>query len=229
MRIIQPHSRRNEGGEVFVKINSIKWIVAILLVIAGISSLMYVYFSVYSPTVEENEKLEKNIKLSEQTYANLSYYHANEDMFKKETDSLKGKVEQILSVFPVEIKTEDELIYANYLEEKFGYHISSLNIGADYSLYTMSSGHTLCSQYITVPYKTDYEGFKKLVTFFNGDNKTGTDYPASIVTISVSLADNSISGSMLLRRYYVVGQNAEYLPPVIPEGMFDIGVDNIFG
>ncbi len=212
-----------------MKINSIKWIVAILLVIAGIASIVYVYSSIYSPTVEENEKLEKDIKLSEQAYAKLSYYHVNEDIFKKETEDMKKDVEQILSVFPVEIKVEDELIYANYLEQELGYHISSLSVGADYSLYTMSSGHTLCAQYVTVPYETDYEGLKELINFFNEDNKTGSQYPASIVTISVSISNGRISGSMVLRRYYVIGQNADYLPPVIPDGMFDIGVDNIFG
>ena len=146
-------------------------------------------------------------------------------------EQLKKEVAQMLSAFPAEIRIEDELLYVEYLEEKLEYDIGSLSIGADYSIYTMANGSTLCTQYVTVPYKTNYSGFKSLVNFFNGENKTGEQYPASIVQISVAHneSDGSISGSMVLRRYYIVGGDAEYVPPKIPDGMFDIGIENIFG
>ena len=146
-------------------------------------------------------------------------------------EQLKKEVAEILSKFPAEIRLEDELLYVEYLESKLQYDIGSLSVGADYSIYSMSNGQTLCTQYITVPYKTNYEGFKSLVTFFNGENKTGDEYPASIVQLSMAhnSNDGTISGSMILRRYYLVGAGAEYVPPQIPDGMFDIGVDNIFG
>ncbi|MBE6543073.1 MAG: hypothetical protein E7675_01600 [Ruminococcaceae bacterium] len=205
-----------------------KWIIAILLVAAGIISLWYVYENQYKATVEENEKLRKDIKLYEATITNLDNAKLNEEKYKTETEKIKAEVAEMLSAFPVEIRIEDELLYVEYLEEQLKYDIGSLSIGADYSIYSMANGSTLCTQYVTIPYETTYEGFKNLVTFFNGENKTGEEYPASIVQIGVSYNEGKISGSMVLRRYYVVGQG-EYVPPKIPDGMFDIGTGNIFG
>lgn len=205
-----------------------KWIIAILLVAAGLVSLWYVYSSQYKTTIEENEKLRKDIKLYEATITNLDNAKLNEDIYKSETDKVKEEVAGMLSAFPAEIRIEDELLYVEYLEEQLKYDIGSLSIGADYSIYTMANGSTLCTQYITIPYETTYEGLKNLVSFFNGENKTGEQYPASIVQIGISCNEGTISGSMVLRRYYIAGQG-EYVPPKIPDGMFDVGVDNIFG
>jgi hypothetical protein len=205
-----------------------KWIIALLLVAAGIITLCYVYTSQYKSTIEENEKLEKEIKLLEATITNLDNAKLNEDKYKSDAEVIKSEVEQMLSAFPVEIKIEDQLLYVEYLEEQLKYDISSLSIGADYSIYTMSNGNTLCTQYVTIPYETTYEGLKELVNFFNTENKTGEQYPASIVQIGISYNEGKITGTMVLRRYYVVGQG-EYVPPKIPDGMFDIGTGNIFG
>ena len=212
-----------------MKIFISKWIVALLLIAIGVGSVLVVYTNNYKTTVEENEKLEKEIKLYEATIASLYDASINEPTYKSETEKIKAAVTRILSAFPAEIRVEDERLSVEYLEEQLKYDIGSLSVGADYSIYTMANGNTLCTQYITVPYETTYEGFKSLVTFFNGENKTGELYPASIVQIGVSYNEGNVTGSMVLRRYYVVGQDAEYIPPKIPDGMFDIGVDNIFG
>ena len=208
-----------------------KWIVALLLIVAGIVILSYVNTNQYNATLEENEKLEAEIKQYEASISVLDNAKLNQEKYAKDTEQLKKEVAQMLSAFPAEIRIEDELLYVEYLEEKPEYDIGSLSIGADYSIYTMANGSTLCTQYVTVPYKTNYSGFKSLVNFFNGENKTGEQYPASIVQISVAHneSDGSISGSMVLRRYYIVGGDAEYVPPKIPDGMFDIGIENIFG
>jgi hypothetical protein len=54
-------------------------------------------------------------------------------------------------------------------------------------------------------------------------------YPASIVNISVSYdsTTDKMSGTMILRRYYVTGVGS-YTPPQIPDNMFPIGDSNIF-
>ncbi len=208
-----------------------KWIIAILLIVAGVATLMYAYNSSYILAIEENEKLQKEIKLYESQIAQLDSAKRNEEKYKTETEKLKADVAKALSVFPAEIRIEDELLYVEYLEEQLKYDIGSLSIGADYSIYTMANGSTLCTQYVTVPYEATYEGFKAIVDFFNGENKTEEENPASIVQISVSYnaGDGSVKGTMVLRRYYVIGEGAEYVPPKIPDGMFDIGVDNFFG
>lgn len=211
-----------------MKISSVKWIIAILLVIVGVVALIYVYSSQYSPVIEQNEKLERDIKLSETTLSSLSYYDVNKEKFIAETEQMKKDVEKILSVFPTQIKIEDEIIYSGYLEKQLGYKVGALTVGSDYSLYSMSSGHTLCAQYITVPYSANYKGFKTMIDFFNDENKTGNKYPASIVSISVQLNDGMISGNMILRRYYVLGQTSEYIPPEIPDGAVIVGIDKIF-
>ena len=176
-------------------------------------------------------ELEKQIQSYEKSLQNLSNHKLNEEKYVSDTQKAKKEVEEILANFPAEIKLEDNLLYVGYLEDNLGFSISTLNVGANYSVYSMKNSTTLCAQYITVPYRTTYSGFKKLVNFFNGENKTGEQYPASIVQISVAHneSDGSISGSMVLRRYYIVGGDAEYVPPKIPDGMFDIGIENIFG
>ena len=212
-----------------MKIFISKWIVALLLVVLGAGSIAFVYTSQFSPMIEQNEKLEKEIELYEKTISNLSKHKLNEEKYKSETEALKKEVEQMLSKFPVELRYEDELLYVDYLEENLGYKINNLNIGADYSIYSMANGRALCSQYITVPYSTTYNGFKELISFFNGDDdKTDDKYPASIVNITVSYNDetDTMNGTMILRRYYVTGVGS-YVPPQIPDGMFPIGDNNI--
>ncbi len=211
-----------------MKIFISKWIVALLFVVIGAIAVFYVYNGHYLPILEENEKLEQQIKLYEKNLQNLAQHKLNEETYKSETEKAKKEVEELLAKFPVEIRLEDELLYVDYLEEKLKYSIGTLNVGAEYSIYSMANGKTLCAQYITVPYTTTYKGFKELVTFFNGDNKTDDEYPASIVQISVSYnpQTDTMSGAMIIRRYYVTG-NGGYVPPVIPDGMFEIGNDNI--
>ncbi len=213
-----------------MKIFISKWIVALLLIIAGVAAIAFVYTKQYAPMIEENEKLEKQIDLYEKNISILANHKLNEDKYLTETEKLKKEVEEILAKFPVELRLEDELLYVDYLEEELGYSINNLNVGADYSIYSMANSRALCSQYITIPYTTTYSGFKNLISFFNGDDdKTDDTYPASIVNISVSYNADSdtMSGTLILRRYYVTGQGS-YVPPQIPSNMFPVGDNNIF-
>ena len=205
-----------------------KWGLALLLVVIGFVAVGYVYTGHYTDIIEENEKLEKQIQSYELNLKKLSEHKLNEEMYVSETEKAMKEVEEVLSNFPAEIKLEDNLLYVGYLEDKLGFAISTLNVGANYSVYSMKNSTTLCAQYITVPYKTTYSGFKKLVNFFNGDDKTGENYPASIVQISTSYnaETNTLQGTMILRRYYVTGAGT-YVPPQLPEDMFQIGDNNI--
>ena len=86
--------------------------------------LWYVYENQYKATVEENEKLRKDIKLYEATITNLDNAKLNEEKYKTETEKIKAEVAEMLSAFPVEIRIEDELLYVEYLEEQLKYDIS---------------------------------------------------------------------------------------------------------
>lgn len=212
-----------------MKIFISKWLVALLLIIVGVAAVAYVYTGQFAPMLEENEKLEKEIDLYEKNISILANHKLNEDKYLTETENLKKEVEEILAKFPVELRFEDELLYVDHLEDELGYPITNLNVGADYSIYSMANNRALCSQYITIPYTTTYNGFKELVRFFNGDgDKTDDTYPASIVNISVSYnaESDTMSGTLILRRYYVTGSGS-YVPPQIPDNMFPIGDNNI--
>lgn len=212
-----------------MKIFISKWIVALLLVVMGVVAVAVVYTTQFAPMLAENKKLEEQIVVYEKSISVLANHKLNEEKYKSESERIQKEAEELLADFPVELRYEDQLLYVDYLEENLGYDIGTLNIGADYSIYSMSNNRALCSQYITIPYTTTYNGFKELITFFNGDdNKTDDQFPASIVNISVSYdaATDTMSGTMVLRRYYVTGLGA-YVPPKIPENLFPVGGNNI--
>ncbi|MBQ2807300.1 MAG: hypothetical protein IJF08_09635, partial [Clostridia bacterium] len=96
----------------------------------------------------------------------------------------------------------------------------------DYQHVKLSNGMLLCYEVYSIPYYASYRGLKNLIAYFNDND----DFYASVYTLSIQYnpADQSIQGNMVILHYYLLDENAEYVPPVIGEEIIP-GIDGIFG
>ena len=150
-----------------------------------------------------------------------AYVKANpeDNMFLKD-------VEEKLASFPGQSKEEDDILFIMKIESETGIRMQTVNYGQDYQHKQLSNGMLLCYEVYSIPYYATYQGLKNLIAYFNDND----DFYASVYTLSIQYNPNNqtIMGNIVILHYYLLQQDAEYVPPVIDE-VIKPGVDGIFG
>lgn len=131
-----------------------------------------------------------------------------------------------LASFPGESKEEDDILFIMKVESETGIRMQTVNYGQDYQHKKLSNGMLLCYEVYSIPYYATYQGLKNLIAYFNDND----DFYASIYTLSIqyNAANQTIQGNMVILHYYLLDEDAEYIPPVIDEEIIP-GIDGIFG
>ena len=142
-----------------------------------------------------------------------------DNIFMKDT-------EEKLQSFPGESKEEDDILFIMKVESETGIRMQTVNYGQDYQHKKLSNGMLLCYEVYSIPYYATYQGLKNLIAYFNDND----DFYASIYTLSIqyNAANQTIQGNMVILHYYLLDEDAEYIPPVIDEEIIP-GIDGIFG
>ncbi|MBQ7378607.1 MAG: hypothetical protein IJW70_02870 [Clostridia bacterium] len=131
-----------------------------------------------------------------------------------------------LASFPGESKEEDDILFIMKVESETGIRMQTVNYGQDYQLTKLSNGMLLCYEVYNIPYYATYNGWKNLMAYFNDND----DFYASIysLTMEYNALNESIQGNMIILHYYLLSEDAEYIPPVVEEEIIP-GIDGIFG
>ena len=131
-----------------------------------------------------------------------------------------------LNSFPGQTKEEDDILFIMKVESETGIKMQTVNYGQDYQHKKLSNGMLLCYEAYAIPYRSTYQGLKNLIAYFNQND----DFYASIYTLSMQYdaATQTIQGTMIILHYYLLTENAEYVPPSINEEIVP-GIDGIFG
>ena len=95
--------------------------------------------------------------------------------------------------------------------------------GADSKIFSVGS-LVLNEKTFPYSYSLPYDKFKELITYLVEKEDT----PMSLVSLTIAYdpQTKNVTGTMILRRYYVTGLE-EYVPPVIPG--IQVGTDTILG
>lgn len=133
---------------------------------------------------------------------------------------------QKLNSFPGESKEEDDILFIMKIEAETGIHMQQVNYGQDYQLTKLSNGMLLCFEVYTIPYYATYQGMKNLIAYFNEND----DFYASVYTLTMQYnpMNETIQGNIMIMHYYLLREDAEYVPPVLDEEIIP-GIDGIFG
>jgi hypothetical protein len=202
-----------------------KWMVALLLFVVGVVGLYMCYNNMYLPAVAEKERAEKNIDLLELRIAtakgNLSqegYYAEEAEKVKADTEALKETVKM-----PGQILEEDQILFIRDLERLTEQKQMQIAFGADSKIFSVGS-LVLNEKTFPYSYSLPYDKFKELITYLVEKEDT----PMSLVSLTIAYdpQTKNVTGTMILRRYYVTGLE-EYVPPVIPG--IQVGTDTILG
>ena len=131
-----------------------------------------------------------------------------------------------LASFPGESKEEDDILFIMKVESETGIRMQTVNYGQDYQLTKLSNGMLLCYEVYNIPYYATYNGWKNLMAYFNDND----DFYASVysLTMEYNALNESIQGNMIILHYYLLSEDAEYVPPVVEEEIIP-GIDGIFG
>lgn len=131
-----------------------------------------------------------------------------------------------LNSFPGESKEEDDILFIMKVEAETGIKMQTVNYGQDYQHKQLSNGMLLCYEVYSIPYYATYQGLKNLIAYFNEND----DFYASVYTLSIqyNATNQTIQGSMVILHYYLLSEDAEYVPPTIGEEIIP-GIDGIFG
>ncbi len=131
-----------------------------------------------------------------------------------------------LASFPGESREEDDILFLAKIESETGIRMPTVNYGQDYQLTKLSNGMLLCYEAYSIPYYATYEGLKNLIAYFNEND----DFYASVYTLTIQYnsQNQSIQGNIIILHYYLLREDAEYVPPVIDEEI-STELDSIFG
>ncbi len=202
-----------------------KWTIALLLVIVGIVGLYLCYSKAYVPAVAEKEAAEKNIDLLELRLATAKGNLSQEGYYAEEAKKVSQQTQELLDSvdMPGAILEEDQILFIRDLERLTKQTQTQIVFGVDSQLF--KTGELVLNEK-TFPYSYSlpYKDFKELITYLVEKEDT----PMSLVslTIAYDAQTDTVTGTMMLRRYYVTGLD-EYVPPTIPG--VQVGTDNILG
>lgn len=202
-----------------------KWMIALLLLILGIAALAYSYLTIYSPAMLEYETAEKSIQALQLSIATAKGNLKQQEHYKTETEAVKAQMQELLDSveMPGKILEEDQILFIRDLERITEQKQTQIVFGTDSVIFS-TGALVLNEKTFPYSYALDYDSFKELITYL----VTNEENPMSLVslTIAYDAQTDIVSGTMILRRYYVTGLE-EYEPPVIP-GILP-GADQILG
>ena len=207
-----------------MKTSVVNWILSLLLLVVGILSLVIVYQQCYQPMAEENEKLRSDIEMLEISYATQLGYKEKENYHIAEADRLGKEANETLSRYPKDLWEEDHIAFVDYIHEKTGMNVTSLNWGGVAEVKKLSNGMALTAESITFNYNRSYASLKDLITFLVNDPENQT----SLTTLSIAYnaGQDAMSGTMYVNRFYLTGQSGAHTPAK-PDDDIQTGQNNI--
>ena len=202
-----------------------KWMIALLLLALGAAALLYSYQMIYAPAMAEYESAEKNIQVLQLQIATAKGNLKQEEQYKADTEKVIAEKDKLYESveMPGQILEEDQILFIRDLERVTKQKQTQIVFGTDSQLFS-TGGMVLNEKTFPYSYALSYDDFKDLILYLVTNEET----PMSLVSLTVAYdaPTDTVSGTMILRRYYVTGLE-DYVAPEIP-GIVT-GPDQILG
>lgn len=211
---------------------SIKYIINMISLAIFVVSYMYIYTEYLSKTKE----LYTEIGVVKHQIKTTMNKIDNEEEISVKTKDIEADIQKMLESYPVYISKVDNLLFVKQMESDLNMDIKMIDSTDSSSFYDTGlpvrgsvdegepSTMTGLEAIIALNFQTDYKGLKRMVDYI-------VTYPehTTIDSLSISRDDttNSLTGSLVVKRYALSGTGKIYEQPVIED--ISIGTDNIFG
>ena len=199
-----------------------KLLLGLLLILAAVLVYTNGYLPARAEYESQQERLSSSISALQASISENSRYTRVQEQLPAAVTELSEKRAELYSLFPAEMKEEDQIMYVLYLEETFGTDIS-FAFGTPEDLLCLSDGSKLRSLALTVNYKCSYEEFQEMITYLASDEKLTSVYDASM---NYNAEKDVASGTVTIIRYLLDSELVEYHKPDITAPA--TGKENIF-
>lgn len=209
-----------------------KYLINMVSLVIFVVAYLYIYSSyekkaqdIYTEVGLRKQRLQLNLERAER-----------KDEVVAKTAALEAAISRIVDSYPLHISKVDNLLFIKKMEDQLGIKfkmVDSTNAKAIYDTGLPAKAIQLRDEPATITgmeamvalnFQTDYKGLKKMVDYI-------INYPEHTIIDSLSVSrdntTNSLTGSIVIKRYALSGTGKPYAEPVIDD--ISIGRDNIFG
>jgi Tfp pilus assembly protein PilO len=204
----------------------------LLIILDGLVLIFVVYRLIFSPLQDSNDSLLAQKQKLQQQVSQMNGMVSNKSSYESQTKTMQNEMKTIFDSIPSNLTSEDEILYAYDLENKYDMSITSLSMPQAELAYTMNkdgknsldSGKLLYKVPVAIACNVSYAGIKDYLR-----ELTNEKYSKSIDNVSLTFdkATGYLSGTFTVNMYYLLGSDREYVPQAV-DGV-SLGTDNIFG
>lgn len=216
----------------------------VALYLIGILLIAIAYFAVFNPVMDvysnnkaEQDEIQSQVDLMNEVNVNMDEYRSKTASYKKEINEFMGE-------FDVDLKEEDDILFAKSLEDKTYVDITTVSLSQRYFVYTMGSvsettttnqGEVLGADVTLIPetlysapssleIEGTYEQIKNCLVEIILDNNR-----KEISTISLSYDDTmgKLFGNIAINNYFLTDSSRTYTAPEL--NTITLGLDDLFG
>lgn len=193
--------------------------------LAGVLILAVVYVFVYLDFTQRTEELEKSNTELAATVKELEEYNVNMENYKLEIEEIKAEINNILSVYPSDVREEDVIMLAVNLQENNTIDFDAVSMEEREDVYTIDPGlvtaaaiegldESLVFRQKRAAYvnQTTYTELKSVIEqIYASDNRIGI----SSIVYSRDEEFGILDGSIDVYFYSLAGTDKEYEAPDI--------------
>lgn len=203
-----------------------------LLILLGVVIFIAAYYGIYSNYQDKASAIDSEVASMSTRLSELRGYYDNLDIYEAGIEESKTVINEELSKYPEDVRTEDLIMYAIKLEDVVGLTVDSLSFtGAS----ALTAFNGIDETGTNVAYAAVQSGMTLNGSFSYGELKDCLDYiydtryVTGVDTISVSYNAETaeLSGSISLTKYFITDGTYEYIPTSVPS--MAIGQPNLFG
>ncbi len=203
--------------------------ISFMILAASVLICILCYNLIYTKNIEKADALEADIKVLAARESQLKGYVTKLPEYKQGIEREKATQDTIIAKFPNDIKQEDEIMFANDLENTHEIFFQSLSFGsfktfssfADEIIETNFEGKEIT---LSCTYQCTYQGLKDTINYVNGQNNRMI---INNLSAAYDPTTGLLSGTIDITMYAIDGVGNTYKQPYIPD--MSIGVTNIFG
>ncbi len=202
-----------------------------LLFLAGaVLILVAAYFLVFSTCNTKASEIESENETLQAQLTELQNMAARVTTVQAETEEMNAEREAIIATYPAGVTVESSIKRILGYEETTGVLFSDVSFNLGNAIEASSSdGEETGGVYgyyasLTLRYEAGYDQIKDLLNHVLSEEERTT---ISSISMSYNSDSSTISGTMVINLYYMVGTDTEYEAPVF-DGI-SLGVDNLFG
>ena len=203
-----------------------------ILILLSLLVLFLSYFSVSKSLHGKEAAVQTELDALAPQYQELRSYYDNLTSYKQQATEMADSVNQSMSEFPSDVRSEDMVMYSTELAEKVGITVDSISMDSpevvsQFTIPKMTGDsietvpYTVISVKFTVSCGLNYQQLKSLISYvYDNSKKTTLD---SLV-ISYDSETGNLLGNVTLNKYFILSSDYIYTPtgtPSVTKGITD--------